>query len=338
MPADDDDPNGGSNNFKFAPQTRRLRRKPALFDHRLWCRLHARYFHVLRPGISQDSARAPIAVSVTPCLEVPNSRVAELHESGKAPSLAGMRPLKADWTRFFPRRLRRVVGDVANLRPVQGDLETRALEGDLDMVPIFLLAEIRELLVARVEPEDVSSDGFRMHTVDDDANELSRLATPEVHLIAGPQIHAAVVGACGTRAVRGCRLLGKHEVDLQLEVFESRQRNETPTFLTRSCPSANDDAVLHFPAGLGGAQGRTVAARWDGPAGEVLAIEERLPRLGRLQRRQEHETKQRDDAKRNAFHRNPLTLEFPRRKARYTDRNLLFDAARFIWIIKRLGF
>src|SRR5437016_11362309 len=103
-------------------------------------------------------------------LENPNSRVAELHESGKAPSLAGMRPLKADWTRFFPRRLRRVVGDVANLRPVQGDLETRALEGDLDMVPIFLLAEIRKLLVARVEPEDVSSDGFGMHTVDDDAN------------------------------------------------------------------------------------------------------------------------------------------------------------------------
>src|SRR5437879_7611616 len=107
-----------------------------------------------------------------------------------------MGQLEAEWSRFFPRRRRRVgrvVGDVANLRPVQGDLETRALEGDLDMVPIFLLAEIRELLVARVEPEDVSSDGFGMHTVDDDANELSRLATPEVHLIAGPQIHAAVV-------------------------------------------------------------------------------------------------------------------------------------------------
>src|SRR3989449_963462 len=142
MPADDDDPNGGSDNFKFAPQTRRRRRKPALFDHRLWCRLHARYFHVIRPGISQDSARSPMAVSVTPCLEVPNSRVAELHESGKAPSLAGMRPLKADWTRFFPRRLRRVrrvVGDVANLRPVQGDLETRALAGDLDMPFIGIL-------------------------------------------------------------------------------------------------------------------------------------------------------------------------------------------------------
>src|SRR5437763_1615861 len=102
MPADDNDPNGGSNNFKFAPQTRRCGRKPALFDQRLWCRLHARYFRVLHPGISQDSARAPIAVWVTPCLEAPNSRVAELHESGKAPGLAGMRRLKADWTRFFP--------------------------------------------------------------------------------------------------------------------------------------------------------------------------------------------------------------------------------------------
>src|SRR5947207_14044404 len=122
-----------------------------------------------------------------------------------------MRPLKADWTRFVPRRLRRVrrvVGDVANLRPVQGDPETRALEGDLDMVPISLLAEIRELLVARVEPEDVSADGFGMHTVDDDANELSRLATPEVHLIAGPQRHAGVARAAGKGALGAGRLLG----------------------------------------------------------------------------------------------------------------------------------
>src|SRR6185436_8321601 len=141
-----------------------------------------------------------------------------------------MRPLKADWTRFFPRRLRRVrrvVGDVADLGAVQGDLEMRALEGDLDMVPILLLAEIGELLVARVEPEDVSSDGLGVHTVDDDADELSGLTTPEVHLIAGPQRHAAVVRAVGTQAVRGGRLLGEHEVELQLEVFESRLRSET---------------------------------------------------------------------------------------------------------------
>src|SRR2546425_8011458 len=126
-------------------------------------------------------------------LVVPNSHVAELNESGKAPSLAGVRPLKADRTRFFPprlRRVRRVVGDVADLRPVQGDLETRAFEGDLDMVPILLLAEIGELLVARVEPEDISSDGLGMHTVNDDANELSGLATAEVHLIAIPKIDA----------------------------------------------------------------------------------------------------------------------------------------------------
>src|SRR6185436_20861500 len=112
-----------------------------------------------------------------------------------------------------------------------------------------------------------------------------------------------------TRAVRRGRLLGEHEVELQLEVFESRLRNETPSFLTGSGLSTNDDAVLHFPAGLGGAQGRS-APRWDGPASEVLAIEERLPRLGRLQRRQGHETKQCDDANRNAFHRNPPTLDF----------------------------
>src|SRR5262245_23249655 len=226
-----------------------------------------------------------------------------------------MRPLKADRTRFLPRRLsrvRRVVGDVADLRPVQGDLETRALEGDLDMVPILLLAEIGELLVARIEPENVSSDSLGVHAVDDDANELSGLATPEVHLIAGPQRHAAVVRAFRARAVRGGRLFGEHEVQLQLDVFVLRPRNQTPTFLTRSGLSANDDAVLYFPAGVGGAQGRTAAARSDGPASEVLAIEERLPRLGRLQRRREHETKQRDDAYRNAFHRESSYSGIPR--------------------------
>src|SRR5260221_834954 len=175
------------------------------------------------------------------------------------------------------------------------------------MVPIFLLAEIGELLVARVEPEDVSSDGFGAHTVDDDANELSRLATSEVHLIAIPKVHSAVVRACGTRAVRGGRLLGEHEVELQLEVFESRQRNEIPTFLTRPGLSTNDDAVLYFPARVARAQGRS-AARRDSPAGEVLAIAEQLPRLRRLQRRREHETKQRDDANRNASHRNSPTM------------------------------
>src|SRR6185312_12587012 len=125
-------------------------------------------------------------------LKLPNSRVAELHESGKATTLGGVRPLKADRTRFFPRRLRRVrgvIGDVADLCPVQGDLETRALEGDLDMVPILLLAEVRELLVARVEPEHVPPDRSGVDAVDDDANELSSLATPEVHLITGSQIH-----------------------------------------------------------------------------------------------------------------------------------------------------
>src|SRR5262245_15051236 len=99
------------------------------------------------------------------------------------------------------------------------------------MVPILLLAEIGELLVARVEPEDVSSDGLGMPTMDDDADELSGLATPEVHLVTGPKIHAAVVRAVGARAVRGGRLLGEQEVELQLDVFESRLRDETPASL-----------------------------------------------------------------------------------------------------------
>ena len=233
-------------------------------------------------------------------LEIPNSDVTELHESGKA-SRAAVRPLKADRTRFFPRCLSRVgwvVGHVADFCPVQCHLEALALERYLDMVPFFLLAEIWELLVARIKPENVSSDGPGVHTVDDDADELSGLATPEVHLITGPQIHAAIVRAVATRTVRGGRLFGEYEVQLQLDILEFCLRNETPTFLTRSCLSANDDAVLHFPTGVGGIQG--AAARGDSPAGEVLAIEERLPRFGRLQRRNEHGAKQREDDNRDA--------------------------------------
>src|SRR3954463_12225413 len=165
------------------------------------------------------------------------------------------------------------------------------------MVPIFLFTEIGELLVARVEPEDVSSYGLGMHTVDDNANELSSLTTPEVHLIAGPEKHAAVVCAFGTRAVRGGRLLGKHEVELHLKVFELSFRNETPTFLTRFGLAADDNAVLNFPAGVDGAQGRIAPARWHSPAGEVLPIKERVRRFGRSQRRIQREIKQRDDAK-----------------------------------------
>src|SRR5205809_2795098 len=124
--------------------------------------------------------------------------------------------------------------------------------------------------------------------VNDDANELAGRATAGVHLVAVPKIHAAVVRAGVTRAARGGRLLGEHEVELQFDIFEFPLRNETPPSLTRTGLSANDDAVLHFPTGLGGTQGRT-AARRDSPAGEVLAIEERLPRFGRLQRRHEQE-------------------------------------------------
>src|SRR5262249_45512347 len=86
---------------------------------------------------------------------------------------------------------------------------------------------------------------------------------------------------------------------LQFDIFELRLRNETPTSLTRSGLSANDDAVLHFPTGVGGAQG--TAARRDGPAAEVLAIEERLPPFGRLQRGDDPGEKQRGDANRNAL-------------------------------------
>jgi len=51
-----------------------------------------------------------------------------------------------------------------------------------------------------------------------------------------------------------------------------------------------------FSSRLGGAQGETVAARWTVQP-EVLAIEERLPRLGDCSDARSNETKQRDDAK-----------------------------------------
>src|SRR6266545_2123918 len=122
---------------------------------------------------------------------------------------------------------RRVVDDITDPGSVQRDLEMRSLEGNLEMVPVFLLAEIGKLFVAGVEPEDVASDGLRMHAVNDHADELPRLATSDVDLIAGPQGDAAVVRACAARTVRGGRLLGEHEVELQLEILVNVFRDET---------------------------------------------------------------------------------------------------------------
>src|ERR1043166_1803475 len=170
------------------------------------------------------------------------------------------------------------------------------------MVPVLLFAEIGELLVARVEPEDVSFDGLGMHTVDDHPDKFSGLATPEVHLIAGAQVDATVVEAIGNRTVRGGRLLGEHKVELQNEIFESCLGNEAPAFLTWSGLPADNDALLHFPSGVGWVEGRTAAHR-NRPAVEILVIEKRLPRLRRLQRYHKHETRQGDDLQRNAFHR-----------------------------------
>src|SRR5712692_6593590 len=116
------------------------------------------------------------------------------------------------------------------------------------MVPVFLLAERRKLVVARVEPEDVASDGLWTHTVDDDADELAGFAAPDIHLIAGAQIDAAVVKArfvfAGIRLMRTDELggalgavLGEHEVELQLDVLELRLRHQTAASLTWIRPS-----------------------------------------------------------------------------------------------------
>src|SRR5207249_3185930 len=127
------------------------------------------------------------------------------------------------------------------------------------------------------------------HAVNDHADELPRLAASDVDLIAGPQGDAAVVRARAARTVRGGGLLGKHEVELQLEILVAVCRDETAP---SAALASNNHPVLDLPSG---------SARR--PAGEVLAVEEILPGRGPPgDGSYEHETNRRADAERNRFH------------------------------------
>src|SRR5204863_4604782 len=136
---------------------------------------------------------------------------------------------------------------------------------------------------------DVASDGLRMHAMNDHADELPGLAASDVDLISGPQGDAAVVRARAARTVRGGGLLGKHEVELQLEILVEVFRDETAP---SAALASNYHPVLDLPSG---------SARR--PAGEVLAVEEILPGRGCLDHDgHEHEANQRADAESNRFH------------------------------------
>src|SRR4030095_13153029 len=92
--------------------------------------------------------------------------------------------------------------------------------------------------------------------------ELTGFTPSDVHLVAGAQIHAAVVEArlvlAGVRLVgpddfRGAAraVFGQHEVELELDILELGLRNQAAAALTRSRLAADDDAVLHRPTHVG---------------------------------------------------------------------------------------
>src|SRR5206468_9269565 len=168
----------------------------------------------------------------------------------------------------------------------------RSFERNLHAVPVVLLAEAGELLVAGVEPENGAAKRFRRHTMYDDADEFTGFAASDVHLVAGAQIHAAVVEArlvlAGVRLVgpddfRGAAraVFGQHEVELELDILELRLRDEAAAALTRRRLAADDDAVLHCPTHVGRVLRRRAWRRpatcGNDPAAKVVAVEQRLP-------------------------------------------------------------
>src|SRR5206468_3688475 len=117
-----------------------------------------------------------------------------------------------------------------------------------------------------------------------DADELTGFAAPEVHLIAGPEVHAAVVEAgpvlAGVRLIRtddfggaASAVLGEHEIELELDILELRLRDKAAAALTRRRLSADNDAVLNRPANicrvLRRRARRCAAAGRDDPAAEI---------------------------------------------------------------------
>src|SRR5580765_596318 len=223
-------------------------------------------------------------------MDLANPDISILHEAGKASGFARRRPLKGDRSGFLPLRFSRIGGivrDVADLRAVQRHLQSRSTERDVHAIPALLLAKARKLFVAGVEPQDVASDGSRMHAMDDDPDEFARLATPEVDLIAGAHVDAAVVGAGRAGAIGGVRLLGEHEFELELEILEQLRRHQTAAPFAGLGLSTDDRTVFNLPWGGAGLR----------PAGQILAVEEWPPSHRRLRRQ-----RQRQARKHERFH------------------------------------
>src|SRR5947207_3262464 len=171
---------------------------------------------------------------VRTALQLARAHGAELDEAVEAARFAGGRPLKADRSGLLPSgfgRIGGVVSHVTHLRPIQPDVQPRPLEPDAQVVPVALLSEVRELLIAGIEPQHVAAERLRAHAVHDDADERSRLAPADVHLIPGAKVDAAVVEAglvlAGVhlaepddlRRTSGA-VLGQHEVQLELDILE----------------------------------------------------------------------------------------------------------------------
>ena len=144
-------------------------------------------------------------------------KIPELHLAGEAAAFAHWLERDRRWRRPILTRQRRV-GDIDDLIVIHPDLQMIALEHDSQVVPVVLMANLGELAavlqvgvvlraaVAGRQPVDVSADGLRQLTVDDNADVLARLAPAEVELVAGAEHDAAIEDAGGILAQVGLLL------------------------------------------------------------------------------------------------------------------------------------
>ena len=147
----------------------------------------------------------------------------------------------------------------------------RALERDTHVIPVTLLANHRKLIaileiaalaaaIARRQPVDVSSDGFRRRAMDDDADVFAGFAAAQVQLVAVTKRDAAVERAgfilAQIRLVLselGCALrprFGEHEIELEFDVFVFVDRGQAGASLTFRRRRARDHAVFNLPPAL----------------------------------------------------------------------------------------
>src|SRR5437867_1991625 len=115
-------------------------------------------------------------------------------------------------------------------------------------------------LTEPAKPPDSPVGGHWNRTVHDDPDVFAGLATPEIELIAIPQVDAAVERArlvlaeirllvTELRRALGPRF-GQHEIELELDVLELVSRRETAASLARRGRHAGNHAVLGLPASV----------------------------------------------------------------------------------------